>query len=223
MSSTKFGGLALFSAGVISAIFFVIQFIAQAPDTSSASNVWEVFVSDNNSLDDWWYGLTTYIQVFTTAIIAYVFVIIVNEFVRTKIESNSIRMGSILFLIGSIGFVASGSVDIAINYTGETPNANQFSLSSLQFGIWMVFTPIAFAGGGLIAHALSKVEGYNNLICLGTAAINAIAALAIVVQVMFIADANHTNTIWGIFIPIVLAFFVSNLFNLYIGYKLTKE
>ena len=223
MSSTKFGGLALFSAGVISAIFFVIQFIAQAPDTSSASNVWEVFVSDNNSLDDWWYGLTTYIQVFTTAIIAYVFVIIVNEFVRTKIESNSIRMGSILFLIGSIGFVASGSVDIAINYTGETPNANQFSLSSLQFGIWMVFTPIAFAGGGLIAHALSKVEGYNNLICLGTAAINAIAALAIVVQVMFIADANDTNTIWGIFIPIVLAFFISNLFNLYIGYKLTKE
>ena len=85
MSSTKFGGLALFSAGVISTIFFVIQFLAQAPDTSSASNVWEVFVSDNNSLDDWWYGLTTYIQVFTNAIIAYVFVIIVNEFVRSKI------------------------------------------------------------------------------------------------------------------------------------------
>ena len=223
MSSTKFGGLALFSAGVISTIFFVIQFLAQAPDTSSASNVWEVFVSDNNSLDDWWYGLTTYIQVFTDAIIAYVFVIIVNEFVRSKIESNSIRMGSILFLIGTLGFITAGSVDVALNYTGETPNANQFSLSSLQFGMWMIFTPIAFAGGGLIAHALSKVPGYNNLICLGTAIINAIAAIAIVVQVIFISDANDTSTIWGIFIPVVLAFLVSNLFNLYIGYKLTKE
>ena len=44
-----------------------------------------------------------------------------------------------------------------------------------------------------------------------------------VIVTSLIADANDTNTIWGIFIPIVLAFFVSNLFNLYIGYKLTKE
>ena len=31
MSSTKFGGLALFSAGVISTMFFVIQFAAYNP------------------------------------------------------------------------------------------------------------------------------------------------------------------------------------------------
>ena len=223
MSLNKIGGLCLCVGAALLTIPFLLQ-ITLGGTPEEGSLIWRYFANEITSGGN----LTLLYPLLSVLGIAFLVfgIYTLNNLLQKEKEDGLLSLGTVLVILGSIGYMIVWSLDYHILWAQTVVGSEEWTDAALgmtmEIGLVMLFGIVNWSGIQCLSSAM-VVRGYGNSTLMKVTSVFAGLHVVNHIYTIFNLDPMSASSIMPFFIGMSLGQLVLLAFNVSLGMQMMKE